>query len=242
MRLHRVARSPLIYWVTVVALACVTAATVSRLVGRAGAEAARFGHLRPVVTAVSPLEVGAVVRPGDVAVRSVPAAFLPEGALAMASAAIGRTVVVALFRGAAMVAGNLAPDGMAGIAALLPVGARAVAVPTGAESVPLRRGDRVDVLATFDPPQPGEEPTFPVAEGALVVDVGPEAASLAVGADEAKRVAYALAAGRVTLTVTAEVKPKSPGRPLPPPADTRRTAGTSGSVPPAAPAPPPQSR
>ncbi len=242
MRLRRLARSPLVYWVTVVALACFTAATVSRLVGRAGTEAARFGRLRSVVTATVPLEAGAVVRAGDVALRSVPAAFLPDGALGSTSAAVGRTVVVPLFRGAALLAGNLAPDGLAGIAALLPTGARAVAVPTGAESVPLRRGDRVDVLATFDPPPAGEEPTFPVAEAALVVDVGPEAASVAVGPEEAKRVAYALAAGRVTLTVTAEVRPGAPTRSLPPPAGTPRTAGTTGSAPPATPAPPPPAR
>ncbi|MDQ2825496.1 MAG: SAF domain-containing protein, partial [Actinomycetota bacterium] len=134
MRLRRLARSPLVYWATVVALALLTATTVSGLVGRAGAQAARFGHLRPVVTAAGPLDVGAVVRAGDVVVRSVPAAFLPDGALHSASAAVGRTVVVPLFRGAAVVAANLAPDGLSGIAALLPSGTRAVAVPTGVES------------------------------------------------------------------------------------------------------------
>lgn len=242
MRLRRLARSPLVYWVTVVALACITAATVSRLVGRAGAEAARFGHLRSVVIAVASMEAGAVVRPGDVTLQSVPAAFLPDGALGSASAAVGRTVVVPLFRGAPVVAGNLAPNGLAGIAALLPTGARAVAVPTGAESVPLRRGDRVDVLATFDPPPAGEEPTFPVAEAALVVDVGPESASVAVGPDEAKRVAYALAAGRVTLAITAEVKPGAPVRTPPPPTGTPRTAGTTVSAPPATPGLPPPAR
>jgi pilus assembly protein CpaB len=242
VRLRRLARSPLVYWVTVVALACLTASTVSRLVGRAGAQAARFGHLQQVVTAAAPLETGAVVRAGDVTVRSVPAAFLPEGALRSASAAIGHTVVVPLFRGAAVVAANLAPDGLSGIAALLPAGTRAVAVPTGAGSVALRRGDRVDVLATFDPPPAGEDPTFAVAEAALVVDVGPEAAAVAVAPDEATRVAYALAAGRVTLTVTAAARPGSPAPPRLLPAGTGRTAGTTASVPPAAPAPPQQGR
>jgi Flp pilus assembly protein CpaB len=87
----------------------------------------------------------------------------------------------------------------------------------------LRRGDRVDVLATFDPPPAGQEPTFPVAEAALVVDVGPEAASVAVGPEEAKRVAFAVASGTVTLTVTPAVKPGSPAAP--------RTGGTTGSAP-----------
>ena len=242
MRLRRLARSPLVYWVAVVTLALFTATTVSRLVGRAGAEAARFGRLRPVVTATAPIEAGAVVRPGDIGVRSVPAAFVPDGALRTASAAVGRTVVVPLFRGAAVVTANLAPDGLSGVAALLPAGTRAVAVPTGAESVPLRRGDRVDVLATFDPPPPGEEPTFPVAEAALVVDVGAEAAAVAVTPDEAKRIAYALAAGLVTLVVTVEVRPVGQAPPPPPAPDRPRREGTSPSAPPSGPATPRQAR
>ena len=220
--LRRLTRSPLAYWVAVVALACFTALTVARLVGSAGAEAARYGHLRPAVVAVRPLEAGAVVRPADVAVRSVPAAFLPEGSLPAPSAAVGRTVLVPLFRGAAVLGANLAPDGLRGLAALLPPETRAVSVPTGTASVPLHRGDRVDVLATFDPPPPGQEPTFAVAEAALVVDVGPEAAAVAVAPEEAKRVAYAVAQGVVTLTVTAEVRPAGPAPPRPPAPGTPR--------------------
>ena len=230
---RRISRSPLAYWVVVVALAGFTASTVARLVDRAGAQAARYGRLRPVVTATHDVEVGSVLHASDVAVQSMPAAFEPDGAAGTTSAVVGRTVVVQVFRGAAVLAANLAPDGIQGLAALLPPETRAVAVPTGTASVPLRRGDRVDVLATFDPPAPGEEPTFPVAEAALVVDVGP---------DEAKRVAYAVASGTVTLAVTAAVKPARPA-PQPPPAPgTTRTAGRTGSAPPSAPATPPPTR
>lgn len=242
MRLRRLARSPLAYWVAVVALAAFTAFTVAGQVGRAEAQAARYGRLRPVVTATRPVEVGAVVRPADVVVRSMPAAFLPEGSLATTGAVVGRTVVVPLFRGTAVLAAQLAPEGLEGLAALLPAGARAVAVPTGTAAVALRRGDRVDVLATFDPPPAGEEPTFPVAEAALVVDVGPEAVAVAVAPEEALRVAYAVAAGVVTLVLTAEVMPVSPARPAPPRSGTPRTAGTTASGLPAAPVPPPPTR
>jgi Flp pilus assembly protein CpaB len=236
VRLRRLARSPLAYWAAVVALAAFTAFTIAGQVDRAGAQVERYGRLRPMVTATRPVEVGSVVRPADVVVRSVPAAFLPEGALGATGAVVGRTVVVALFRGSPIVAGHLAPDGLEGVAALLPAGGRAVAVPTGPASVALRRGHRVDVLATFDPPPAGEEPTFPVAESALVVDVGPEAVALAVAPEEAKRVAYAVAAGVVTLVLTAAVTPAAPARPAPPPPGTPRTGGTTGSAPPAAPA------
>ena len=242
MRLRRLARSPLAYWAAFVALAAFTAFTVAGQVGRAEAQAARYGRLRPVVTATRAVEVGSVLRPADVVVRSMPAAFLPEGSLGATSAVVGRTVVVPLFPGTAVVAAHLAPEGLEGLAALLPAGARAVAVPTGGASVPLRRGDRVDVLATFDPPPAGEDPTFPVAEAALVVDVGPEAASVAVAREEAVRVAYAVAAGVVTLVVTAEVRPAPPARPGPPAPGTPRTGGTTASEPPSVRATPPQAR
>lgn len=236
MRLRRLSRSPFAYWAAVVALAALTASTVAGQVSRAGAEAARFGNLRPAVTAARAVEAGAVIAPADVVVRTVPAAFLPEGAVAAAADVVGRTAVVPLFRGGAVVAGQLAPEGLEGLAALLPAGDRAVAVPTGPATVALRRGDRVDVLVTFDPPPAGEDPTFPVAEAALVVDVGPEAVALAVAPGEALRVAYAVAAGVVTLVLTAGATPAAPARPAPPPPGTPQTGGTTGSVPPAAPA------
>ena len=238
MRLRRLTRSPYVYWAAVVALAAFTASTIAGQVDRAGAQVARYGRLQPVVTAARAVEVGSVLRPADLALRSMPAAFLPEGALAAISDVAGRTVVVPLFRGTPVVAGQLAPDGLEGVVALLPAGGRAVAVPTGPASVALRRGDRVDVLATFDPPPAGENPTFPVAEAALVVDVGPEAVTVAVEQQEALRVAYSVAAGVVTLVLTAEVTRAAPARPVPQPPGTPRTAGKSGSAPPSAPATP----
>lgn len=238
MRLRRLIRSPFAYWVAVVALAAFTASTIAGQVDRAGAQVARYGRLRPVVTAARPIEVGAVLRQDDVVVRTMPAAFLPEGAVAVTGDVVGRTVVVPLFRGSPVVVGQLAPDGLEGVAALLPAGGRAVAVPTGPASVALRRGDRVDVLVTFDPPPAGEDPTFPVAEAALVVDTGPEAVTVAVEPEEALRVAYAVAAGVVTLVLTAAGTPAPPARPAPQPPGTPRTGGTTGSVPPSAPATP----
>ena len=242
MRLRRLARTPFAYWVAVVALAALTASTIAGQVNRAGAQAAQYGRLRPVVTAARTVEVGAVLRASDLAVRAMPAAFLPQGALTATDEVVGRTAVVPLFQGSAVVVGQLAPDGLEGVAALLPEGGRAVAVPTGPASVALRRGDRVDVLATFDPPPAGEEPTFPVAEAAMVVDVGPEAVAVAVAPAEAVRVAYAVAAGVVTLVLTAEVRPAPPAPPARRPPGTPRTGGTTGSAPPATPATPPPVR
>jgi hypothetical protein len=75
-------------------------------------------------------------------------------------------------------------------------------VPTGS-GLPLEVGDRVDVLATFDPGVAGDgTPTFAVATGAVVVHVGRDAATVAVSQAAAPRVAYALAAGTVTLVLS----------------------------------------
>jgi len=209
-----------VFWVTVAALAGLTGVTAARIVGRAEAAAARYSSLRPVVVATRPVETGAVLRPADVAVRAVPAAFLPDDPVGAAADAVGRTVVVALFPGVPVVRSHLAPDGLRGVAALLPPGTRAVAVPAGGASAPVRTGDLVDVLATFDPtssPSPGGEPTFAVATAALVVDVSDDSATVAVGPDEARRVAFAVSHGVVTLAVAPVSGTSTPADRAPPP-------------------------
>lgn len=204
MRLRRFIRSPIAFWVGVAVLAAITWSIVSGIVGGAEAQAARFGTLRDGVFATRPVAVGVVVTAQDVGVRRVPSAFLPEASMATPADVVGRTAVVPLFAGQAVVRGELAPFGLEGVAALLPPGTRAVAVPKGPATAPLRKGDVVDVLATFDTSAAGpsnQEPTFPVAVAALVVDVGPDAATVAVGPEEAKRVAFAVTQGTVTLAV-----------------------------------------
>lgn len=202
MRLRRLSRSPVVFWALVALLAVLTATVVGGLTGRARAEAARYGSLRTVAVARRAVDAGTVLRPSDVSEERVPAAFLPEGWVRSASEVVGRTVVVALFQGAPVLRGQVAPWGVRGVAALLPPGARAVAVPTGGATPKLRTGDVVDVLATLDAEVgAGEEPTVEVAVGALVVDMGEEAATVAVAPDEARRVAFALTAGSVTLTL-----------------------------------------
>ena len=206
MRLRRLSRSPLFFWAAVAVLALLTASVVGRLVGQARAAAARYGSLRPAAVATRAVEVGAEVGADDVVVRQVPAAFLPDDSIASPDEVVGRTAVVAVFPGQAVVRSQLAPWGRRGVAALLPSDARAVSVPTGAASPRLEKGDVVDVLATFghhSAEEAGGEPTFPVATDALVVDVGEESATLAVTAEQSARVAFAVVNGAVTLALTA---------------------------------------
>ncbi|HEV3401320.1 MAG TPA: SAF domain-containing protein [Acidimicrobiales bacterium] len=211
MRLRRLSRSPLFFWAAVAVLALLTASVVGRLVGQARAAASRYGSLRPAAVATRPVAMGAVVGADDVEVRRVPAAFLPEDTIGAPEQVVGQTAVVALFPGQPVVRAQLARWGRRGVAALLPPGARAVSVPTGPASPRLERGDVVDVLATFAEEAAsaggqgdGGAPTFPVATAALVVDVGEESATVAVGVEEAARVAFAVVHGAVTLALTAD--------------------------------------
>lgn len=215
-------RSSLLFWSATLAVAGATGLFVSHQVGEASARAARLGGLRDVPVAARPLAAGRVLRPADVEVRRLPAAAVPEGALARSPA--GRPTLVPLAAGEVLLAAKLAPDGVRGLAALLPAGMRALAVPVDAAALALERGHHVDVLATFDV-EVGEggtagtgegddegdgdpsaaragAPTFPVATDAMVLDAGEESVTIAVSPDEAPRVAFAIARGTVTLALT----------------------------------------
>jgi Flp pilus assembly protein CpaB len=198
LRLHR---HGVLWWLAAAALAVSTAAWILSLSNRAEATLAAYGRRTTVVVATRSMDAGHVVRAGDVRRRSQPAGLVPPGALR--EPPIGRTVAAAIVEGEVVVRERVAPAGRSGIAALLPPGTRAVAVPVDQKGLRLQVGDVVDVLATFDPDAaaPSGDPTFAVAERAVVVDVDDGAVTVAVGADEAPRVAFALAQGVVTLAL-----------------------------------------
>ncbi|TML89684.1 MAG: Flp pilus assembly protein CpaB [Actinobacteria bacterium] len=201
MRLRRVTRSPVAYWLAVIVLAAATALFVFRLVDATETLRARFGTRRPVAVAVDEVGVGHVLTGDDVVVREVPTTFVPAGAATSAGAVVGRTVVVALFAGEAVLESHLAPAGVHGLGAHLTPGRRAMAVPVGAAAPAVRAGDAVDVLATLE----GEK-TFAVAEGATVLAVGADAVTVALSIDETSGVADAIARGAVTLAVRSPVE------------------------------------
>lgn len=197
----RLRRRPSAYWVVAAALAVLTALVVSRAVGRAEAGAARLGGLRPVAVAVATLPAGATVGPGDVELRPLPSALIPDGALDRAP--VGAVLADAVHEGEVVLGARLAPAGTSPLAAALPEGTRAVAVPVDA-TLPVEPGDVVDVLATFDPDlAEGADPTVAVARGAVVVDVAEGSVVVAVTPGQAPRVAFAVAAGAVALAVVA---------------------------------------
>jgi Flp pilus assembly protein CpaB len=102
------------------------------------------------------------------------------------------------------VAARLAEPGQRGLAARLPPGHRAVALPRQAGTTPeVETGQRVDVIVVLAAEEAADGPPgLVVAAAALVVDVAEDAITVAVEPDEATRVAVALAAGVVTIALT----------------------------------------
>lgn len=199
-------RSSLLFWSTTLAVAGATGLFVSHQVSEASARAARLGGLRDVPVTARPIAAGKVLDAGDVVMRRLPSAAVPDGAVARSP--VGRPTSVPLAAGEVLLAEKLAPDGARGVAALLPAGMRALAVPVDPAGLALERGHRVDVLATFDVELAGDRgadagaPTFPVATDAVVLDAGEESVTIAVSPDEAPRVAFAISRGTVTLALT----------------------------------------
>lgn len=203
----RVRRSPFTWWTLALVAAVLAVSRIGAAADAADARRRSWGESVEVVVAVRPLQPGDVVSSGDTRLEHWPAAVVPAGALH--EPPTGAVVVAALVAGEAVVEQRLAPDGLSGVAALIPPGHRAVAVPVagggyGTEAPPLARGDRVDVLATFevlDADLGDDPPAGPVAQAALVVDVGDAAITVAVAEADASRVAFAVARGTVTLAL-----------------------------------------
>lgn len=187
-------RHPLLHRLPTVVGALVLGWLTTTVIDSATAEVRRLGPLRVVPVSARTLDAGEVLADEDIAWRRLPARVLPAGAVARTPS--GATTLVPLAKGEVLLVDKLAPDGVRGPAALVPPGSSAVAVPVSAEGrPPLRRGDRVDVLAA------GDEGGTTVAVGALVVDVADEVVTVAVTNEEAADVAFAVARGIVTLAL-----------------------------------------
>lgn len=213
-------RTALQWWAATALAAASTFTAVSQATESAAAARRAWGETATVTVARRLVPAGAVVEPGDIDRRTVPRRLVPRAAVAVD--AVGQTARQTLHPGEIVLAARLAPVGLSGVAALLPEGTRALAVPGGAGTPPLQVGDRVDVLATFDvapaPEDAGHDgigheeagaeatgpvaaPTFAVARAGLVVHRDDETVTVAVTVDEASRVAFALARGTVVLAL-----------------------------------------
>jgi Flp pilus assembly protein CpaB len=190
----------------VLGLAIITGLVVVTLVSSAEAARQRWGRARPVAVATRDLSPGDPVDDSAVEVRRLPEAAVAPGALAEPpSGSVVRQPVAA---GEPLLPQRLAPEGLTGVAALVPAGHRAVAIPIGPLAAPpLTTGDLVDVLAVVPalveerPRPPADEPSFPLVEAAAVVDVGEQSIAVAVPEADAPRVAWVLTNGSVVLAL-----------------------------------------
>jgi len=205
--------------VAVVLLTCLVFVTQFRAMDAARQ---RWTDTRVVAVARRDLPPGQVVEGDSVELREVASAAVAPAALD--EVPVGSVVRYPVAAGEALVGSRLAPDGLTGIAALVPDGARAVALPVGpAARPPLQVGDRVDVLAVLalevpltevepEPPVEGTEEeeedrdtagsVVPLVERAVVVDVTEEAVTVAVPAAMVSAVAQVVTQGAVVLTLT----------------------------------------
>lgn len=179
-------------WLLVTTLALTAASITWRVV--AGAEAARaeWGTTRSVLVAERPMAAG---DPVDAVVeRRWPVALVPPGA------------IDALPPGA-RAAAPLAPGVPLTDAALIERGQGLdrprVALPAGANRLPLEPGDRVEVWTTVDPSLTGTAPTTRrVATDVTVVAADADTVVVAVDPEEVAPLADAVALATLTLVAT----------------------------------------
>ena len=157
------------------ALACGGLAA-SEVGGRVAEVESRTGTPVPVVVAARDVRPGARLKPGDLAVREVPARFVPPDAGRSASELVGTAVEGGLARGAYVTASALGVAGRdgAGGAAALRRGERAVQVAV-AGGDPLGQaggsGSRVDVVISTEP-RDGSGRTFLALEDVELLALG----------------------------------------------------------------------
>lgn len=194
-------RHPRLWW-AVTALGAMAAGWITATAVSDAHEArAAWGDMVTVLVARHDVAAGDDVGAADVTRSERPAAVVPEGALrSLRPGAVARSTIVA---GEVVVAARVAPPGTSAVAARLPAGTRAVAIPLEPGlAPPLEVGDAVDVLVALPPEAAGGGPPgFTVATEVLVVDVGELAVTVAVPRDAAPRVAVALGHGAVSLAL-----------------------------------------
>jgi len=144
------------------------------------------GSLVEVPVLARRVPAGTTLVAADVRTARLPADAVPDGEPAVAPA--GRTARVDLVPGEVVLASRLGPRGLA---ALLPPGSRALAVPRAAGTPPLEPGQRVDLLAS------GRL----VVAAASVLAVDDSGTTVALPEPTAPVVAEAIAAGTVTLSL-----------------------------------------
>lgn len=166
--------APRSYWLLAATVAVGVGALTFTWLHRAETLASEWGEQREVLVVTARVAPGGPVSPADLQRRSLPVAVVPDDAVdevgAEAAAAIALTPGMVLTTAMTTGADHSA------LAARVPAGMRAVAVPRGEAAVPVVPGDNVDLV---DVPSDGRAPTM-VAEAAPVLAVDETAVTVAV--------------------------------------------------------------
>lgn len=184
--------------VVTVVLALVVGMLVHRAVSEASATVARFGPATSVAVLRRDIAAGDRLRAGDVVFEERPSVHVPAGAVT--SDPSGDRARTALVAGEVLVGSRLVGGDGSSAAALVPEGWRAIAVPMFDATLPVAAGDRVEVVASFDPSL-SARPSRLLVGDALVVDVADDAVTVAVPAEDVTDVAFALVNGVVLLAL-----------------------------------------
>ncbi|MEO6317885.1 MAG: SAF domain-containing protein [Acidimicrobiales bacterium] len=185
----------------VVAVGLLCGFGVTATVHQADAARAAWGQTTAVVVARRDLVAGDRLDPESIEVVDHPSPLVPEDALKELPA--DARLAQAVYEGEVLRSERLAPAGASAVAARLPEGTRAVAVPTEPGTTPpLEVGDRVDVLVAMAAEAVGGGPPgFALATDVEVVDVAEVAVTLAMPRDAAPRLAVAFGQAAVTLAL-----------------------------------------
>jgi len=194
---RRVRHHPLVRAAALITVAMLAVSIAQRTAATAVEARRQWGQERTVIVARDRIVLGNVIDADAVTTERWPAALVPAGALA--DSPVGRTAIATIEPGEAVIAARVAPEGLRGVAALVPSGWRALAIPVGPTVVALSVGDHVDLIAGFDvaSTNAGRAPAFNVAEDAVVVAVDEQRITVAVPEGDATRVAFAIVAGTV---------------------------------------------
>ena len=224
-------RSPraVLLWTAAAIVAVATAAYVADILVSLRHQDHAFGRVHTVVVASRDLPLGRRLRAADLGDRHVRGEAEGPGTVTRRPAAVGRVVAVPLLRGAVVTDRHLAAHRRDGRDGTVPAGLRSMRVIIEG-GVPRGPGDPVDLYATFDPQTVGAdvEPTLTVARAVPVIavdrgDAGPGEHGAAIGVtvlvtpDEAKRLAFATAAGTLASPAPAPPLMSRPSGPQPPP-------------------------
>lgn len=194
-------RQPRLRTALVVALGLLSGAGVAATVQQSEQARAAWGRSTAVLVATRDLAAGERLDDGGTHLVEHPAPLVPPGALT-ALPDDGR-VAEPVYEGEVLRAERLAPAGMSTVAARLPEGTRAVAIPVEPRTTPpLAMGDHVDVVVALAPEAAGAGPPgFALATDVVVVEVTEAAVTVAVPRDIAPRLAVAFGQGAVTLAL-----------------------------------------